>query len=94
MGRRKNRKKFLVDVFHTYAHSVVVEAKDEDEAQRIVEKAEADGRIDPAGFRKTDDCEVEVYGEVDNSGPFPWPELEVKDGKKHCKVHEGRRAHQ
>lgn len=87
MKRRRNDRIFLVDIFHTYAYSVVVKAKDEEEAEKLVEKAEVDGRVDPAGFRKTDDCDVSVWGELpDNSGPHPWPELEVKDGKKHDKV--------
>ena len=71
------KKKFLVDVFHTYAYSVVVEASDEDEAHDLVQDAEADGKLDPAGFHKTDDCDVLVYGAVDNSGPHPWPELKT-----------------
>ena len=74
----KGRKTFLVDVFRTYACSVRVDARDEDEAHRLVETAELDGRLDPAGFSKTDDCDVEVYGEVENDGPNPWPVLEEK----------------
>ena len=81
------KKKFLVDVFHTYAYSVVVEASDEDEAHDLVQDAEGDGKLDPADFRKTDDCDVVVYGEVDNYGPNPWPELEVKNGTGNHKVH-------
>lgn len=91
MGRRK---KFLVDVFHTYAYSVVVSASSEEEAEKLVESAEVEGRFDPADFRKTDDLDISCYGEVDNAGPHPWPELEVKNGKKRCKEHEGRRSRQ
>lgn len=85
----KTRKKFLVDVFHTYAYSVVVEASDDGEAHDLVQDAEVAGRLDPANFRKTDDFDINVYGEVDNTGPNPWPELEVQNGKKCYKVHAG-----
>lgn len=89
MKGRSKRKKFLVDVFHTYVYSVVVEASDADEAHDLVRDAEADVRLDPADFRKTDDCDTVVYGEVDNYGPNPWPELEVENGTGNHKVHAG-----
>ena len=71
------KKKFLVDVFHTYVYSVAVEAEDAAEAHDLARDADAAGKFNPADFRKTDDCDVLVYGEVDNSGPNPWPELET-----------------
>lgn len=88
--RGSGKKKFLVDIFHTYAYSVVVEASDEKEAEKFIEDAEVAGRLDPADFRKTDDFDINVYGEVDNTGPNPWPELEVQNGKKCYKVHSGK----
>lgn len=59
-------KSYIVDVFHTYACSVVVEAKDEKEAESIVEEAAEAGKILPEWFHKTDDLEIEVYAETKN----------------------------
>lgn len=82
MSKGKGKAKFLVDIFLPYVYSVVVEASDENEAENLVDRALTAGKIDPSNFHPTEDSiEISVYGEVDNDGPHPWPELEVEDGK-------------
>jgi hypothetical protein len=68
------KKKFAVDVHWDFAKSFVVEAESREEAEEIINGRIDRREIDPIrdDFEKTEDTEVSVSGEEDESGEIAY----------------------
>lgn len=62
------KRKYLVDIYRTYATCVEVEAVDESEAEDKAYDMIAEGEIDPASFEPTDEIETSTSGVVNSKG--------------------------